>query len=102
MDALNSQSKKQTSIFSCDYELCLYTCEIVKERFIMQTNSFELMINLIFITTKNLKTTKKKRKMQTLSLQERNKDTTLNAVHNTSFSHSSPIQVLLIKRNQLQ
>lgn len=102
MDALNSQSKKQTSIFSCDYELCLYTCEIVKEWFIMQTNSFELMINLIFITTKNLKTTKKKRKMQTLSLQERNKDTTLNAVHSTSFSHSSPIQVLLIKRNQLQ
>ena len=102
MDALNSQSKKQTSIFSGDYELCLYTCEIVKEWFIMQTNSFELMINLIFITTKNLKTTKKKRKMQTLSLQERNKDTTLNAVHNTSFSHSSPIQVMLIKRNQLQ
>lgn len=102
MDALNSQSKKQTSIFSCDYELRLYTCEIVKEWFIMQTNSFELMINLIFITTKNLKTTKKKRKMQTLSLQERNKDTTLNAVHNTSFSHSSPIQVMLIKRNQLQ
>lgn len=102
MDALNSQSKKQTSIFSYDYELCLYTCEIVKEWFIMQTNSFELMINLIFITTKNLKTTKKKEKLQTLSLQERNKDTTLNAVHNTSFSHSSPIQVLLIKRNQLQ
>lgn len=102
MDALNSQSKKQTSIFSGDYELCLYTCEIVKEWFIMQTNSFELMINLIFITTKNLKTTKKKEKLQTLSLQERNKDTTLNAVHNTSFSHSSPIQVLLIKRNQLQ
>ena len=45
MDALNSQSKKQTSIFSCDYELCLYTCEIVKEWFIMQTNSFEPMIN---------------------------------------------------------
>lgn len=63
MDALNSQSKKQTSIFSGDYELCLYTCEIVKEWFIMQTNSFELMINLIFITTKNLKTTKKKRKI---------------------------------------
>lgn len=102
MDVLNSQSKKQTSIFSGDYELCLYTCEIVKEWFIMQTNSFELMINLIFITTKNLKTTKKKEKLQTLSLQERNKDTTLNAVHNTSFSHSSPIQVLLIKRNQLQ
>lgn len=102
MDALNSQSKKQTSIFSGDYELCLYTCEIVKEWFIMQTNSFELMINLIFITTKNLKTTKKKEKLQTLSLQERNKDTTLNAVHNTSFSHSSPIQVLLIKINQLQ
>lgn len=102
MDALNSQSKKQTSIFSCDYELCLYTCEIVKEWFILQTNYFELMINLIFITTKNLKTTKKKEKLQTLSLQERNKDTTLNAVHNTSFSHSSPIQVLLIKRNQLQ
>ena len=61
MDSLNSHSKKQTSIFSCNYELCLYTSEIVKEWFIMQTNSFEPMINLIFITTKNLKTTKKKK-----------------------------------------